>query len=90
MISERDHKSLQDVSRRFLDDRGFSHVQVEEVMVRVFGEYDEVHRNIPGSPQNAWREHWVALSLHEESLQDDSEEPSEKPFVRTRFLSLID
>ena len=67
--------------------------QVEEVMVRVFGEYDEKLRNIPGSPQNAWRVHWVTfgtliiVSLQEERLQD--EEPSEKPFVRS-FFSLVD
>ena len=55
-------------------------------MVRVFGVYDEKHRNIEGSPQNAWRQHWVALALHEECLQN--EEPSEKPFVRSFCLRL--
>ena len=59
---------------------------VEEVMVRVFGAYDEKHRYIEGSLQNAWRQHWVALALHQESLQD--EEPNEKPFVRDFYLWL--
>lgn len=86
MISERDHKSLQDASRCFLDEIAFGHAEVEEVMVRVFGAYDEKHRYIEGSPQNAWRQHWVALALHQESLQD--EEPNEKPFVRDFYLWL--
>jgi hypothetical protein len=77
---------LQDASRCFLNDMAFGHAQVEEVMVIVFGAYDEKHRYIEGSPQNAWRQHWVALALHEESLQD--EEPSKKPLVRGICLRL--
>lgn len=68
MISERDHKLLQDASRRFLDETAFGHAQVEEVMVRVFGVYEEKHRYLEGSPQNAWRQHWVVLASHEEFL----------------------
>ena len=80
MISERDHKLLQDTSRRFLNEVAFGHAQVEQAMVMVFGEYDKKYRYIEGSPQNAWRLHWVALALHEENLQN--EELNEIPKVR--------
>ena len=81
MISGHHHKLLQDTSRCFLTENAFGHAQVEEVMVIVFGVYDEKYRYIEGSPQNAWRQHWGALALHEEYLQN--EEPNEKPLVRS-------
>ena len=81
MISEHHHKLLQDMSRHFLSEIAFGHAQVEEVMVTVFGVYNEKYRYIEGSPQNAWRQHWVALALHEEYLQN--EEPNEKPLVHS-------
>ena len=50
------------MSRRSLDEKAFGHPQIEEIMVRVFGVYDEKYRNLEGSTQNAWMQPPLAHS----------------------------
>jgi hypothetical protein len=64
MIDKDHHFMLKDAARPFLEDPGFSHVQVEDVMSSVFG----LQRD--GDDAMKWSQYWTALTVYEENLRD--------------------
>lgn len=66
MVSAHDYKALQDASVHFLAENDLSHLQVENVMVLVFGEYNVHNRYAEGTKENMWRLYFSGLAVHEE------------------------
>ena len=64
MIDKDHHSALTDAARLFLQDPGFSHVQVEDVMSSVFG----LQRD--GDDAMKWSQYWTALTVYEEQLRN--------------------
>lgn len=69
MVSTLDYKALQDASARFLAESNFSHPQVENTMVLVFGEYNVHDRYAEGTEANEWRLYFSGLAEYEEGIQ---------------------
>jgi len=64
MIDKDHHFALKDTARWFLEEPGFSHVQVEDVMSSMFGLQQY------GDDALKWSQYWTALTVYDEQLRD--------------------